>query len=245
MNGHILVTGATRGIGRAVVEDLLEVGASIVGVSRTTGAAFDTLASALNERGALIAGDLTTNAGIETVVRTIRKTCGSVSGAVFNAGTLIPGLFQQTLGDNRQDPLDHQLTTNLRAPLALCRALLREGAVAEPASLIFVSSNLVHRAMPGRAAYTASKAGLEGVTRALAVELGGRRIRVNAVAPGLVRTDMTAHLDEEAIARHEAEVPLGRVALASDIAPVVRFLLGDASRHVTGQVLIVDGGWSC
>ena len=138
-----------------------------------------------------------------------------------------------------------QLEEDLGAPLRLCRALLREGRLAAGSSLVFVGSNAARRGLAGMVAYSAAKAGLEGATRALARELGPQGIRVNAVAPGVIRTDMTRDFGDAGYAAYAAEVPLGRVGEAEDVAPAVEFLLGDGARYITGQVLDIDGGWAC
>jgi 3-oxoacyl-[acyl-carrier protein] reductase len=131
----------------------------------------------------------------------------------------------------------------LQAPLVLLRALLLEERLAPGASVVVITSNLAHRGAYDRVAYSASKAGLEGAVRSLARELGPRGIRVNAVAPGLLDTDMTHEVGPDGFESYAQEVPLGRVGLASDISPLVAFLLGPGSDYITGQVIDVDGGW--
>ena len=131
----------------------------------------------------------------------------------------------------------------LAAPLKLLRALLRAEALRPNASLVFVSSNLARHGLENKVAYAAAKVGIEGAVRALAVELGPTGMRVNAVAPGLLRTDMTAAAGEAGYQGYASEVPLGRVGEADDIAPAIAFLLGHGAAYISGQILDIDGAW--
>jgi 3-oxoacyl-[acyl-carrier protein] reductase len=142
------------------------------------------------------------------------------------------------------DPLIDQLHTNLHAPLLLLRGLLRERSLLSPASVVVVTSNLARRGIPDMVAYSAAKAGLEGAVRALAHELGPRGIRVNAVAPGLLRTSMSSSVGEKGYSDYAETVPLRRVGEPLDVTPLIGFLLGEGARYITGQVIDVDGGWA-
>jgi 3-oxoacyl-[acyl-carrier protein] reductase len=141
------------------------------------------------------------------------------------------------------DPLSGQLALNLESPLRLVRALLRARCLASEASLLFISSNLARHAVPNTVAYSAAKAGLEGAVRALARELGPGGVRVNAIAPGLIATDMIADRDPGDLDAYVKEVPLGRLGEPSDVADVARYFLSPRSAFVSGQILDVDGGW--
>ncbi len=244
---HVLVTGATRGIGRAIAERLVASGHQVLGVYRRDVAAAAATEAALGPGARLVMADLTRADSWARVTELLDATIGpggTLGGVVFNAGMVVRGAFADEIVDG-VDPILAQLAGDLGMPLRMCRSLLREGRLAAGSSLVFVSSNLARRGLSGVVAYAAAKAGLEGATRALARELGPMRIRVNAVAPGLLRTDMTRGFGEVGYAAYAQEVPLGRVGEAADVAPAVEFLLGEGARYITGQVLDVDGGWAC
>lgn len=231
----VLVTGATRGIGRAIAGRLVAGGRRVIGVYRRDEAAARAAQDAL---GAGFCG-----VRFDGLAAALAGT-GTLAGVVFNAGVVLRGAFTE-LEVAGVDPVTAQLEEDLGAPLRLCRALLREGRLAAGSSLVFVGSNAARRGLAGMVAYSAAKAGLEGATRALARELGPQGIRVNAVAPGVIRTDMTRDFGDAGYTAYAAEVPLGRVGEAEDVAPAVEFLLGDGARYITGQVLDIDGGWAC
>jgi 3-oxoacyl-[acyl-carrier protein] reductase len=231
----VLVTGTSRGLGLAIARERVEQGEHVFAVQRS---------ATPDERGmSRVIADLGTDEGIARVV----ASCPLLTGVVLNAGIAITGEFEAIAEAGGEDPIDAHLRLDLAAPLKLLRALLRAQAVSPGASVVFVSSNLARRGLAGKVAYSAAKAGIEGAVRGLAKELGPapRRVRVNAVAPGMLRTDMTAAIGEQGLQAYAREVPLGRVGEPSDVVGVVAFLLGDAARYVTGQVIDVDGGWGC
>jgi len=239
----VLVTGASRGIGAAVTRRLAAEGAKVRGIYRA-----DHGAAAAVQRSAPTAIemqpiDFLSAGASDTLVSTLPEGFAPLDGVVFSAGISIRGAFVERDVDG-VDPLRAQLELDLLAPLLLARALVSAGALGRPASLVFVSSNLSRRGLEGKVAYSAAKAGLEGAVRGLAREWGPAGIRVNAVAPGLLRTDMTEAMGDAAFEAYAKEVPLRRVGVAEDVAGVVSFLLSEAAGYVSGQVLDVDGAWS-
>lgn len=231
----VLVTGATRGIGRAVLEAI--VGSQrVVAVYRSAQAAADAVAQQHGDRVSLVRAELSDDAGIASVVDAVKRP---LAGVVLAAGTSAHAPLTAT------DVLDTALRDNLRAPLALIAALVRGERLAEGCSIVLIGSNLARHGLAGAVAYSAAKAGLEGATRALARELAATKVRVNAVAPGLLRTDMTAHRDPAELAAYATTVPLLRLGDAGDVAPLVAFLLGSGAAYITGQTIDVDGGWGC
>lgn len=237
----IVVTGATRGVGREITRLLVRLGHDVVGVYRRDADAAARLHDELGSAVRMVKADLTDPDEVDAIAVDIALGAAPIGGVVLAAGTTRTEPFAP---GGSPDPIVEQVRDNLFAPLWVLRALLRGGAFGFPASVVFIGSNIARRGLAERAAYAAAKGGIESATRSLARELGPRGIRVNTVAPGLLRTDMTAGIGEDAFARYAAEVPLGRVGLAVDVAPIVAFLLGIESSYITGQVIDVDGGWA-
>lgn len=238
-----LVTGASRGIGLAIARAIAEAGAHVVLNARTQ-AALDHQVAAFAQAGlraSSAAFDVTDGAAIQGAVDAIVARHGRLDIAVGNAGQSM----RKPLAGFTEDDIAHLLDVNLASALLLAQATV-PAMEQHGGRLVFTGSMLGQIARPSNALYAATKAGLAGLVRALAVELGPRGIRCNAVAPGLVLTEMTASLAKDAAldAFVKGRTPLGRWGRPEDVAGAALFLVSPASAFITGQVLLVDGGMS-
>jgi NAD(P)-dependent dehydrogenase (short-subunit alcohol dehydrogenase family) len=239
------VTGASRGLGRSLAYALAGAGANVVLTARSEARLAD-LAGQLRQRGCeveIVAGSVAEPAFAERAADTIRERWGRLDALVNNAG--ISPSFAPA---ERVQDADWRavLETNLFGAFACCRAAVPLLEASGAASVVNVSSVHGSRAHERLVSYAASKGGLEMLTRTLAVEWAPRGIRVNAVAPGYLETDMTTGLLDhprwgEAL---RARIPLSRFARTAEVVPAVMFLAGPASSYITGTTLFVDGGWS-
>ena len=234
-----IVTGASRGIGRAVARRLAADGAAVVAAARSDGA--DGVAAEIRAGGGRSVGvrvDVTDPERIEAMVRTALDEYGRIDVLVNNAGIVRDRLAL------RMAPADWDavVATNLTGAFACARAVLRPMIRQRGGRIVNVGSVVGRMGNAGQANYAASKAGLEGLTRALAREVASRGITVNVVAPGMIGTDMTAGLDESAKAAMLEQIPMGRLGTTDDVAGAVRFLASDEAAYVTGHVLAVNGG---
>lgn len=232
MSRLAVVFGGSRGIGRAASKLLAQRGHRIVLLSRNKEAAQATAQSLPGENHVGLSCDVSKEEEVQKAFETINKTCGTVGFLVNAAGINRDALL---LRSKSEDMLS-VLHTNLLGSMLTCKAAVRNmlshgGAIVNIGSVVGVKGNA------GQCVYSASKAGLEGFTRSLAKEVASRNIRVNLVAPGLIHTDMTAGLAEEAAVR---TIPLGRFGEPAEVAQAVLFLL--ESPYITGQILLVDGG---
>jgi 3-oxoacyl-[acyl-carrier protein] reductase len=182
--------------------------------------------------------DVTDGAAVDAAFTTIEETWGPVEVLVANAGITKDGLVMRMSEDAFSEVIEANLTGSFRVAKRAIAKMLR----LHTGRIIFLSSVGAFVGLPGQANYAASKAGLVGMARAMAREVGSRSITINVVAPGLVETDMTAALGQERVDTLTAQVPLGRMGSVADIAGVVGFLASDAAAYVTGAVIPVDGG---
>lgn len=235
-----LVTGASRGIGRAIALELGRLGATVIGTATSEAGAHgvtEALAAAgAAGRGAVL--DVGDAAASEALIDAIGKAEGPIAILVNNAGITRDNLAMRMKDDEWSAVID----TNLSAVFRLSRAVMRPMMKARWGRIVNVTSVVGASGNPGQANYAAAKAGVAGMSRALARELGSRAITVNCVAPGFIDTDMTRALDASQTAALLQQIPLGRLGDPADIAAAVGFLCLPAAGYVTGSTLHVNGG---
>ncbi|KAK2835887.1 hypothetical protein Q5P01_016371 [Channa striata] len=233
MSRLAVVCGGSRGIGRAVSRLLAAQGCRLAVVSRNQDAARATVASLDGDDHVAFSCDVSKEPEVQKTFDSIQKLCGNISFLVNAAGINRDALLLRT----KPEDMVALLHTNLLGTALTCRAALRSMLHTQGAAIVNIGSVVGLKGNAGQCLYSASKAGLEGFTRSLAKEVASRNIRVNLVAPGFIRTDMTAELKEEDRMR---SIPLGRFGEPEEVAQVVLFLL--KTSYITGQVLVVDGG---
>jgi 3-oxoacyl-[acyl-carrier protein] reductase len=238
-----LVTGASRGIGAACAEALAHAGhdVGVAYLSDEAGArATATAVEAAGRRAVTHRADVSDEGAAAELVAAVEEGLGELDALVLNAGVTRDGPALRMGGDAWRDVLD----TNLSGAFYTARPALRGMLRRRAGTIVAVSSVVGLGGNAGQANYAAAKAGMIGLVRALARECGSRGVRVNAVAPGYIETDMTAALTAEQRERIQALAPLGRLGTPADVAAVVTFLCSPAAAYVTGVVLPVDGGLS-
>jgi 3-oxoacyl-[acyl-carrier protein] reductase len=234
-----LVTGASRGIGAAIALELAQRGLKVIGTATS-----DAGAAAITQALAAFPGcggkklDVNDLAEAEAVIDSITKEFGGLQVLVNNAGITRDTLAMRMKDSDWDDVLD----TNLKAVFRMSRAVMRTMMKQRYGRIISITSVVGASGNPGQANYAAAKAGVAGMTRALARELGSRNITVNCVAPGFIETDMTAALGEEQQKALLGQIPLGHLGKPSDIAHAVAYLASPQASYVTGQELHVNGG---
>ncbi|MFN0063332.1 MAG: 3-oxoacyl-[acyl-carrier-protein] reductase [Myxococcaceae bacterium] len=236
-----LVTGGSRGIGRACAVALGEKGATVVlTYVGNEAAAAEAVGKVQAVGGKAFAArlDVADSIACAALVDQVVKDHGRLDVLVNNAGIALDGLALRV----KDDDWDKQMATNLRGAFALCRAAARPMMKQRVGAIINLTSVVGEMGNTGQVAYSASKAGLIGMTKSLARELASRNIRVNAVSPGFIDTEMVAHLSAELRAKMAETIPLGRLGSAEEVARSVRFLASDDATYVTGEVLRVNGG---
>ncbi|MFZ3119715.1 MAG: 3-oxoacyl-ACP reductase FabG [Variovorax sp.] len=233
-----LVTGASRGIGAAIALELAHHGLKVIGTGTTADSAqkITTALGAFGGQGHAL--DVNDGAALDALVEEIVKTYGGLHVVVNNAG-ITRDMLAMRLKD---DDWDAVLDTNLKAVFRLSRAAIRPMMKQRYGRIINITSVVGAAGNAGQANYAAAKAGVAGMTRALARELGSRNITVNCVAPGFIETDMTASLPEAQQQALLSQIPLGHLGKPSDIAHAVAYLASPQAAYVTGQELHVNGG---
>lgn len=225
----VLVAGASQGIGAATVEALVAHGHRVAGLSRSGRSPDGSLA---------LTGDVRDDEQVQAAVAAATEANGPVEVLVANAGAAQDGLLVRTSPQQLTDTLDLNLVSAHRLTKAVLPGMLRRRS----GCLLYVSSVVALAGAAGQTAYAASKAGLIGFARSVAVEYGSRGIRSNVVSPGFVRTAMTAALGEGAEEAHAEQIALRRVADPPEVASVLAFLAGDDAAYISGAIIPVDGG---
>ena len=232
-----LVTGSTRGIGRAIAETLSNAGARVAVVGRDQARAVN-VAAEIGNGAQGFAADVADPAAVVALVADVESAFGQIDILVNNAGLTRDNILFRIKDDDWNAVLDANLRGAFVAIRAASRGMIKRrwGRIVNIASIVGLTGN------KGQANYAASKAGLIGLTKSVAKELGSRNVLVNAVAPGFIDTDMTAALNEEQRKKILEQIPLDSMGTADDVAHAVAFLATDKARYITGHVLSVNGG---
>lgn len=241
LNGKVaLVTGATRGIGRAIALELGKLGATVIGTATSESGAGEIAAylAAANIRGRGVTLEVRDQSQVDALIGAIDKEFGAVGILVNNAGITRDNLSMRM----KDDEWDAVIDTNLKAVFRLSKAVMRGMMKAREGRIINITSVVGHSGNAGQANYCAAKAGVSGLTRSLARELGSRNVTVNCVAPGFIDTDMTKDLPEAQRTALLASIPLGRGGVPEDVAAAVVFLASPGAAYVTGTTIHVNGG---
>jgi 3-oxoacyl-[acyl-carrier protein] reductase len=242
LDGRVaLVTGGSRGIGRAIALELATSGARVALSYREGAEGAEQTCKRIEEAGGEARAwrcDVASYDAVETLVEEVIGAFGSLDIAVNNAGITRDGLLARM----KPEDFDAVIATNLRGTWNVCRAVIRPMLRARGGRIVNLSSVVAAMGNPGQTNYAASKGGVEALTRSLAREVGSRGITVNAVAPGFIETDMTAALPQDVVRALHERIPLGRLGSVADVARAVRFLASDDAQYITGQVIHVNGG---
>lgn len=235
-----LVTGATRGIGKAIAQELGRQGAVVIGTA-TSDAGAQSITEYLqagNIQGRGLVLDVSSDDSVSSVLKLAVDEIGVIDIVVNNAGITKDNLMLRM----KADEWDSVINTNLSSLYRVTKACLRGMSKKRWGRIISVSSVVASMGNAGQSNYAASKAGMEGFSRALASEIGSRNITVNCVAPGFIDTDMTKNLPDEQKEQLQSKIPLNRLGKPHEIACVVAFLASDAASYVTGETIQVNGG---
>jgi len=236
-NARVIVTGGSRGIGEAIVAAFAGAGAKVAAIARDAGRMAET-AKRIGGEILPFACDVADEAQVNDVFGRIAKELGGIDVVVNNAGITRDGLVMSM----KADDWDQVLATNLRSAFLCSKAALRPMIRQRKGRIINVTSVIGLTGNAGQANYAASKAGIIGFTKSLAREVASRDITVNAIAPGMIDTDMTRELPEQARVAIIGQIPMGRLGSAADVAGIALFLAGPAAAYVTGETIRVDGG---
>lgn len=236
-----IVTGASRGIGKAIAKEFVNQGATIAFTYRSSSEAASILEQELSAGGGVVRGfqsDAASMTDAESLVGKVLEAFGAVDIIINNAGITDDTLLMRMT----EDQWDRVISVNLKSCFNLTKAAMRTMLKARSGSIVNISSVVGVQGNAGQANYAASKAGILGLTKSVALELGSRNIRCNAIAPGFIETEMTAKLDADTVQGWRDAIPLKRGGTPEDVAHLCVFLASDMSAYITGQTINVDGG---
>ena len=236
-----IVTGASRGIGKAIAEQFIAQGAKVAFTYRSSAEAAAALEQELSADGGSVKGfqsDAASMTDAERLIGEVVDAFGTVDIVINNAGITDDTLLMRMT----EEQWDRVISVNLKSCFNLTKAVMRTMLKARSGSIVNISSVVGVQGNAGQANYAASKAGILGFTKSVALELGSRNIRCNAIAPGFIETEMTAKLDEDTVQGWRDAIPLKRGGTPEDVANLCVFLASDMSAYITGQTLNVDGG---
>jgi 3-oxoacyl-[acyl-carrier protein] reductase len=228
-----LVTGASRGIGRAIAQQLAQQGITVVGTATSEAGV-----ASINEFGLGLVLDITSQKSIDNMLEEMSAKVGMPQILVNNAGVTADNLFIRM----KDDEWEKVINANLSGTFKLIRACIRPMLKARWGRIVNISSVVAFTGNAGQANYAASKAGVIGLTKSIAMEIASRGITVNAVAPGFIATDMTKDLSAEQQEKLAQQIPMGRMGQAADIAAAVQFLVSEGASYITGETIHVNGG---
>ena len=235
----VIVSGGNRGLGLGIVRALLDRGHSVATFSRTSTDEIQKLAG-LHDRLLFNTLDARATDKLQSFVQACQERFGTIDALVNNAAVAHDGV----LAIMPESQIEQMLAINLQASILLAKECSRLMLARESGCIVNVSSIIAQRGFAGLSAYAATKAGMIGFTRSLARELGPKGIRVNAICPGYLETEMSSSLDDRQRSQIVRRTPLGRLGRIDDVVPVIEFLLSPAASFMTGQVLTIDGGAS-
>lgn len=236
MSKIALVTGATRGIGKAIAEELVAKGYTVVGTATSEKGA-ESISTYLGSNGKGLVLNVTDAESIDAVLKQIKEEFGDVDVLVNNAGITRDGLLMRMKDDDWFDIIQTNLTSVYRLSKAVLRPMMKKGG-----RIISIGSVVGSMGNPGQTNYCAAKAGLVGFSKSLAKEVASRGITVNVVAPGFIATDMTDELNEDQKNAILSQIPAGELGSPQDIAKAVAFLASDDARYINGETIHVNGG---